>query len=176
MWRAVKMENFVIAAPSVRKLLANLDGSKSTGHELPPRVLKEISFEVAPLLTFVFNQSLQNGQVPADWRHANIFPLHKKGSKSLSTNYRPISLTSVCSKIMVQVIYSNVCKLEHHGILTPRQHGFWPGFSCETQLVSCINNWTKLLGRGFHTDTANFDFSKAFDSVPYCRLFSIFTV
>ena len=103
---------------------------------------------MAPLLTFIFNQSLQNGQVPADWRHGNIFPLHKKGSKSLATNYRPISLTSVCSKIMELIIYSNLCKhltpsvrrpsvrrptvinsvspavtkgLKHYGILTPRQ-------------------------------------------------------
>jgi len=61
------MENFVITAPGVRKLLANLDGGKSTGpDELPPRVLKEISFEVAPLLTFILNQSLHNGQVPAN--------------------------------------------------------------------------------------------------------------
>ena len=47
-----KMENIVITAPGVRKLLANLDGSKSTGpEELSPRVLKEISFEIAPLLS-----------------------------------------------------------------------------------------------------------------------------
>jgi len=46
-----------------------------------------------------------------------------------ATNYRPMSLTSVCSK--EHIIYSNVCKhLEHHGILTPPQHGFRPGFSC----------------------------------------------
>ena len=139
-----KMDKFVITAPGVRKLLANLDGSISAvPGELPPRVLKEMSFEVAPPLTFIFNQSLQNGQVPTDWRHGNIFPLHKKGSKSLATNYRPIGLflTSVCSKIMVQVIYSSVYKhLKHHGILTPQQYGFWPGFSCETQLVSCIND------------------------------------
>jgi len=167
-----KMENFVITAPGVRKLLANLDGSKSTGpDELPPRVLKEVSFEVAPLLTFIFNQSYQNGKVLADWRHGNIFPLHSKGSKSLATNYRPISLTSVCSKTMEHIIYSNICKhLEYHGIFTPREHGFRPGFSCETQLLSCINDWAKSLDRGFRTDIAIFDFSKAFDSAPHCRL------
>jgi len=79
-----KMENFVITAPGVRKLLANLDGSKSTGaDELPPRVLNEISFEVAPLLTFIFDQSLQNGQVPADWHHGNIFHCTRKVLKAL---------------------------------------------------------------------------------------------
>jgi len=87
-----KMENIVITAPGVHKLLANLDGSKSAGtDELSPRVLKEICFEIARLLTSIFNQSLQDGQVPADWRHGNIFPLQKIGSKSLATNYRPSS-------------------------------------------------------------------------------------
>jgi len=168
------MENIVITAPVVRRLLANLDGSKSTGpEELSPRVLKEISFEIAPLLTSIFNQSLQDGQVPADWHHGNIFPLHKKGSKSLVTNYRPISPTSICSKIMEHIIYSSVSKhLEYHGVLIPRQHGFRPGFSCETQLVFCINDWAKSMDRGFRTDIAILDFSKAFDSVPHCRLFS----
>jgi len=53
-----KMENIVITAPGVRKLLANLDGSKSAGpDELPPRVLKEICFEIARLPTSIFNQS-----------------------------------------------------------------------------------------------------------------------
>jgi len=44
--------------------------------------------------------------------------------------------------------------------------------SRETQLVSCINDSAKSMDRGFRTDTAIFDFSKAFDSVPHSRLFS----
>ena len=91
---------------------------------------------------------------------------------SQDTSYRPISLTSVCSKIMEHhIIYSSVCKhVEYRGILTPRQHGFRPGFFCETQLVSCINDWAKSWDRCFRTDIAIFVFSKAFDSVPHCRL------
>ena len=72
---------------------------------------------------------------------------------------------------MVHIIYSSISKhLKYHGILAPRQHGFQLGFSCETQLVSCINGWAKSMDRGF-TDLAIFDFSKAFGNVPHCRLF-----
>jgi len=46
------------------------------------------------------------------------------------------------------------------------------GFFCETQLVSCTNDWAKSMDRGFRTDIAVFHFSKTFDSVPHCRLFS----
>jgi len=78
------MENFVITAPDIRKLLANLDGSKSTGpDELPPRVLKEISFEVAPLLTFFFNQCLQNGQFLPTGAMVIFFHFTRKVLKAL---------------------------------------------------------------------------------------------
>jgi len=106
-----------------------------------------------------------------DWRMANIFALHKKGPRDLAENYRPISLTSVCCKTLEHVVYSNVCKfLNSNNILTPKQHGFRPGFSCETQLILSIDDWARSLDSGFRTDVAIFDFSKAFDSVPHTRL------
>ena len=54
---------------------------------ISPRMLKETSHEVAPILTFIFNQSLSSGVVPQDWRLANIFALHQKGPKDLAENY-----------------------------------------------------------------------------------------
>ena len=55
-------------------------------------------------------------------------------------------------------------------ILSPRQHGFRAGHSCETQLVLAIDDWARSLDSGTRTDIAIFDFSKAFDSVPHKRL------
>ena len=57
-----------------------------------------------------------------------------------------------------------------HNILTPRQHGFRAGFSCETQLVQAVDDWARSLDLGKQTDVVVFDFSKAFDSVPHQRL------
>ena len=138
---------------------------------LAPRVLKELRNEITTVLTFIFNQSLTTGVVPADWRTANIFALHKKGPKDLPENYRPISLTSICSKLIEHIVYSSICKfLEDNDILTPRQHGFRPGHSCETQLILAIDDWSRALDLGLRTDVAIFDFSKAFDSVSHRRL------
>jgi hypothetical protein len=146
--------------------------SKSTGpDELSPRVLKEVSNEIAPTLTFIFNQSLLHGELPEDWLVANIFALHKKGPKDLPDNYRPISLTSICSKILEHIVHSSICRfLESNSILSPRQHGFRSKHSCETQLILAIDDWAQALDSGFRTDIAIFDFSKAFDSVPHRRL------
>jgi len=166
------MPDIQVTVNGVLKLLTSIDVKKSTGpDELSPRILKESCDEIAPVLTFIFNQSLSSGTVPDDWLLANIFALHKKGPKDLPENYRPISLTSVCSKIIEHIVHSSICRfLEENNILTPRQHGFRSGHSCETQLILAIDDWARALDSGSRTDVAIFDFSKAFDSVPHRRL------
>jgi len=129
------------------------------------RPLSNRSAARKPILTFIYNQSLSSGVVPEDWRTANIFALHKKGPKHLAENYRPISLTSICSKILEYIVYSSISRfLENNSILPPRQHGFRTGHSCETQSVYAINYWAKTLDHGYRSDMAIFDFSKAFDT------------
>ena len=76
------MDDIQVTTPGVSKLLNNLDAKKSSGpDDISPRVLKECASELARVLTFLFNQSLATGIVPADWRDANVFALHKKGYK-----------------------------------------------------------------------------------------------
>ena len=161
-----------VSVTGVQKLLAGLDTNKSMGPDgLSPIILKECASEISPMLTFIFNQSLKSGILPDDWLKANIFALHKKGSKSLPENYRPISLTCICCKVLEHIVYSSISKhLSCNNILNPSQHGFRPGFSCETQLTLTINDWAEIIDRGSRCDIAVFDFSKAFDCVPHQRL------
>jgi len=128
------MPDMIITEPGVLKLLLMLNPNKSLGpDDIPPHVLKEASSEIAPVLTWIFNQSISSGTVPDDWRLANIFPLHKKGPKALPENYRPVSLTCICSKVLEHIIHSSISRfLESNKILSPRQHGFRAGHSCET--------------------------------------------
>jgi hypothetical protein len=168
------MPDFTVTEAGVIKLLSNLNVKKAVGpDEISPRILREARLEIASVLTFIFNQSLNDGQIPDDWLIANIFALHKKGATDQPENYRPISLTSVVSKVMEHIVHSSVSNfLESRSIISPRQHGFRPGHSCETQLILAIDDWAKALDDGFPTDIAIFDFSKAFDSVPHQRLIS----
>jgi len=127
--------DILVTNPGVLKLLSSLDIKKSVGPDcISPQVLNETRDQIAPILTFIYNQSLSTAVVPEDWRIVNIFALHKKGPKDLAGNYRPISLTSICSKILEHIVHSNISKfLENNSILTLRQHGFRTGQSCETQ-------------------------------------------
>jgi hypothetical protein len=73
----------------------------------------------------IFQASLHQGQVPTIWKDAFITPLFKKGDRSKPSNYRPVSLTLICCKIMEHIIHSTVMKhLDMHGILVNAQHGF----------------------------------------------------
>ena len=62
--------------------------------------------------------------------------------------------------------------LDHYGILTPFNHGFSAGLSCESQLLVTTHDMYRRLDKSNQVDIAVLDFSKAFDTVPHKRLLS----
>ena len=71
--------------------------------DIHPRVLRELAEVIAELLSIIYQHSLLTGEVPEDWRLANVTPIYKKGCRVDPRNYRPVSLTSVLGKIMEQL-------------------------------------------------------------------------
>ena len=123
------------------------------------------------MLTHIFQQSLDSGIVPIQWKHAYVSPVFKKGSTSDPKNYRPISLTSVVCKSMENIIVSQIMKhLKEHNILSDSQFGFRSQHSCESQLFVTINDIAKAMDEKLQVDAAVLDFSKAFDKVAHNRL------
>ncbi|KFW70172.1 RNA-directed DNA polymerase from mobile element jockey, partial [Pygoscelis adeliae] len=95
----------IIQEEAVNNLLRHLDGHKSMGLDgIHPRVLRELAEELAKALSIIYQQSWLTGEVPDDWRLANVTPIYKKGRKEDPGNYRPVSLTSVPGKIMGRFI------------------------------------------------------------------------
>ena len=122
-------------------------------------------------LTDIFNKSLQEGKIPDPWKLANITPLQKKGPKTSTKNYRPISLTSVVSKLMEKIVRDKIMShMEENGLFTKHQHGFRKGYSCVTQLIDVCEKWTEELDNKNSIDLIYLDFQKAFDKVPHKRL------
>ncbi|KFP28535.1 RNA-directed DNA polymerase from mobile element jockey, partial [Colius striatus] len=86
-------------------LLAKLKAHKSMGPDgMHPRVLREEADVIAKPLSIIFEQSWATGEVPEDWRKANVTPVFKKGRKDDTGNSRPVSLTSIPGKVMEQLI------------------------------------------------------------------------
>lgn len=166
------MPDISVTDEGVRKLLEGLKTSKAAGPDnIHPRVLKEAASEISPILRHIFQKSLDSGQIPTDWRIANICPLYKKGDRSCPTNYRPISLTSIVCKVLEHIVCSNLMRhMDAHNILTDRQHAFRRNHSCVTQLCHVINDWASAIDANQQTDAFILDFAKAFDTVPHERL------
>ena len=113
----------------------------------------------------------QQATVPEEWRKANVVPIFKKGDHAAASNYRPVSLTSICSKVMEHIVSSQVMRhLDLNNILDNAQHGFRKRRSCESQLLLSANDFLKSLDGSTQMDAILLDFAKAFDKVAHKRL------
>ena len=154
----------------VFKIISTLDGNKACGPDnVSPRVLKMCAEEIAPSLSSLFNLSMNQSKVPQLWKRAHVSPIHKKGELDKVTNYRPVSLLSVVSKVMERCIHNHVYHVVRKNI-SAKQHGFFAGRSCNTQLLDVYHTIGACLDKGVQTDVIYLDFSKAFDSVPHSLL------
>ncbi|CAM5095950.1 unnamed protein product [Natator depressus] len=158
----------------VRDYLEKLDVHKSMGPDaLHPRVLKELADVIAEPLAVIFENSWRSGEVPEDWKKANVVPIFKKGKKEDPGNYRPVSLTSVPGKIMEQVLKESILKhLEERKVIRNSQHRFTKGKSCLTNLIAFYDEITGSVDEGKAVDMLFLDFSKAFDTVSHSILAS----
>ena len=163
-----------IHVDGVAQLLLNLKVHKAAGPDnFPSFFLKEVANEIAPALSLIFQASLNQGTLPAIWKSALVVPIYKKGNKRDPGNYRPVSLTCICSKIMEHIVYSCLFDhLNHFQVLRDEQHGFRQHRSCETQLISTVHDFALCLNQRGQCDVLLLDFCKAFDKVPHSRLFS----
>jgi len=154
------------------KKLQGIRADKSPGADyMSPRLLKEIVEEIAHPVAKLFNQSLEKGCVPLDWRTANVTPIFKKGSRNQPVNYRPVSLTSQLLKVMESIIRDAIVEhLDNHSLILDSQHGFRKGRSCMTNLLKFLDKVTAAVDRGEGVDVVFLDLAKRFDKVPHQRL------
>ena len=168
------VKNITVTENGVHKLLAGLEPHKASGpYQLQARLLKELASELAPIYTLLFQASLDQGIIPDEWKSANVVPIYKKGDKSKSENYRPISLISITCKTLEHIVSSTIMKnMDPNSILPDAQQGFQKKRSCETQLLLTIQDLASTTDVMGQTDIILLDFSKAFDKVPHLRLLS----
>ena len=103
------MQDIQISKHGIEKLLGNLKPHKAAGpDQIKPIILKELAPSVASMLHIIFQKSLHTGKVPGEWKTADIAPVYKKGNRQVASNYRPISLTCICSKLMQHIVVSSI--------------------------------------------------------------------
>jgi len=116
-------------------------------------ILKNCAESMVKSMSLIFSKSFETGDLPSEWKTAHIVPIYKKGSKSDSANYRPVSLTSVACKLMESTRISSRNKfLVDNEMISSHQHDFVGGRSCLTNLLDTLEKWTKALDEGYGID------------------------
>ena len=166
------LNNCDITLHDMEKALLNLNPTKSPGPDhLHPKLLKSCALSLAKPLKFLFDKTLHEGNLPNDFKIAEVRPIFKKGDKSNPGNYRPVSLTSVVCKVFETFIKNALSNhLLNNDILSNVQYGFVSGRNTISQLLTTLNDWMFDLDNDRSVDAAYMDFRKAFDTVPHQRL------
>ena len=100
-------------------------------------MIKLCTNSVAHPLTLIFQNSIFAGIFAAQWKRANIVPIHKKNDKQIVSNYQPVSLLPIISKIFEKLIFNELFNFfEDKNLLSKHQSCFPPGDSCIYQLIN----------------------------------------
>ncbi|XP_065651308.1 uncharacterized protein LOC136079499 [Hydra vulgaris] len=168
----VDLEPNDISYEMILNKLKNLNQNKACGLDnMHPFLLKNCAEAFAIPLALIIRASLTNSQLPVQFKSAIVKPLFKKGDKTLPSNYRLVSLTSIPCKIMENLIRVKMEEyLYKNNLLAKAQHGFVRNKSCTTNLLESIDYISSSLDVGIPIDVILLDFAKAFDTVPHKRL------
>lgn len=162
-----------VGLEEIQQRLNKLGIRKSVGPDgIAGYILKGCRENLALPILDIVQCSLKEGNVPEQWKQANVIPVYKGGNKDDPLNYRPISLTSVFCKLVEGIIKDRwVQYLEKSKKICEAQYGFRKGRSCVSNLLSF---YTRIIEdvqeRNGWVDTIYLDLKKAFDKVPHRRL------
>ena len=168
----IRMDDICIRYSSVRDVLNNLDGSSSPGPDgLHPMVLNMCGEILSLPLAIIFQKSLDTSILPQEWKVSRVIPIFKSGSKANPLNYRPVSLTSTCCKVLERIIVEQMrVYLEENNFLAKQQFGFRKARSTEDQLLLTYSAVATEVDQGKVVDVVYLDYSKAFDVVNHSVL------
>ena len=154
----------------IEEAIKDLDENSSAGPDgIPALFLKRTKESISRPLSILLRKSLNEGKIPDIFKWAHITPIHKGGSRQNPAQYRPVSLTSHTMKIFERVIKKRII-MKHivdNEEFNKGQHGFVPGRSTQTQLLSHLNDIFEAYMEGKRLDSVFLDFAKAFDKVDH---------
>ena len=164
-----RLSSLNINEDAILSIIKSLNSNKSHGWgKLSIRMIKMCNKALVYPLKLIFKASIQEGVFLDCWKKANVVPIHKKESKNLLKNYRPISLLPVFGKIYKRIFFKELFNHFHQNhLFTKWQSGFLPGDSSISQLFSIVHE----INSSFDCDPAIdasgvfLDISKAFDKV-----------
>lgn len=156
------------------QMLSSLPPKSSVdADDLSYKILRNGGLPICIRLHQLFSLSLELCRIPSSWKTAIISPIHKANSRHFVRNYRPISVTSCCARLLERIVNNKITNyLIDQNKISNTQHGFISGKSTDTILLKFYDFVTDCVDRNKVVDCIFFDFQKAFDTVPHCILLS----
>ena len=130
--------NSFFCRPTTPEEIVSLLRNTSSGFDnVEPHIMREISPQIAPLLSHIFNNSFSTGVVPRQLRIANVIPIHKNNDPNNFCNYRPISILPCFSTILERLMYNRLERfLNQSHIISEIQYGFRKKYSTYMALIN----------------------------------------
>lgn len=152
----------------------NLRDSNAYGSDgISLRFIKDALYMIGFYVTIIVNTSIVTNTYPSPWKTSHVVPTFKSGDRDEISNYRPISLLPVISKILEKIVASQLSRyLETNHLISDSQHGFRPKLSTETALLKISDRIYDNIDKKKISLLLLLDLSKAFDSVNHDILIS----
>ena len=156
----------------IEAIILSLNNSKSSGpFSIPIRLLKTLAKGVSESYSLIVNDSFMTGVYPTNLKVAKVVDLRKKGPSDNPTNYRPISLLSVFSKILDKLMHKRLNNfVDINNVTHPLQFGFRQKHSTTHALTSLTEKLKQTIDKGNHGCGVFIDLKKAFDTVNHSIL------
>ena len=152
----------------IKQIIKGVNTTRSNRHDrISSELLKLISNDIADSITLTINQSLKSGIFPNQLKIAKVTPTYKKDNKKIISNYRPISVLPVVSKVFETVIHEQLSDyFLSNNLFIAQQYGFRKNSSTELAALELIDRLAQLKN---HKININFyiDLAKAFDSLNH---------
>ena len=167
--------NSFYAAPvteeEINNILKCLNDSACGWDEIDSKIVRTARHVLIHPIVHICNLSLANGVFPQQLKIAKVVPLHKGDDPSLFSNYRPISILPLFSKVFERIMYNRLINyLNSRKILYSYQFGFRKNHSAAMALILLVDKISKALENGDYVIGLFLDFSKAFDTINFDML------
>ena len=147
--------------------ILNLDSSKACQEsDLPTKIIKANSDIFTEVIHKKLNRSLEEGNFLCIMKLFNVTPVYKKGNRSETSNYRPISILPNISKVFERCVYKQVSQY-FEGVISKYQCGFQEGQSAQHALILLLEKWRYNVDQGRIFRALLTCLSKAFDCLVH---------
>lgn len=151
------------------RIIKSLKDKKSFGYDgVSTKAIKYVDSYIAAPLAHIINACISAGKFPEQLKIVKVKPLYKKNARDEITNYRPISLISIFSKIIEKIIYNSIYAfLTKFNILCNEQKGFRKNTNINMAIFDFLNIIMPSIDKKIPICALFTDLSKAFDYVNH---------